>query len=156
MFTLKTKQAEQTEKIGEQLANSLKPNDVILLDGDLGAGKTTFTKGLAKGLGIKRYVKSPTFTIIHEYREGRMPLFHMDVYRLEDGGGDDLGWDEYFYGDGVSVIEWSQFIQDYLPEDYLRITLKRNDESDNQRTLAFDAQGERYTTLLNDLKEDLK
>ncbi|AVL00364.1 tRNA (adenosine(37)-N6)-threonylcarbamoyltransferase complex ATPase subunit type 1 TsaE [Pediococcus inopinatus] len=156
MFTMKTKQAEQTEKIGEQLANSLKPNDVILLDGDLGAGKTTFTKGLAKGLGIKRYVKSPTFTIIHEYREGRMPLFHMDVYRLEDGGGDDLGWDEYFYGDGVSVIEWSQFIQDYLPEDYLRITLKRNDESDNQRTLAFDAQGERYTTLLNDLKEDLK
>jgi len=156
MFTMKTKQAEQTEKIGEQLANSLKPNDVILLDGDLGAGKTTFTKGLAKGLGIKRYVKSPTFTIIHEYREGRMPLFHMDVYRLEDGGGDDLGWDEYFYGDGVSVIEWSQFIQDYLPEDYLRITLKRNDESDNQRTLDFEAQGERYTTLLNDLKEDLK
>jgi len=156
MFTIKTKQAEQTEKIGEQLANSLKPNDVILLDGDLGAGKTTFTKGLAKGLGIKRYVKSPTFTIIHEYREGRMPLFHMDVYRLEDGGGDDLGWDEYFYGDGVSVIEWSQFIQDYLPEDYLRITLKRNDESDNQRTLDFEAQGERYTTLLNDLKEDLK
>jgi len=156
MFTIKTKQAEQTEKIGEQLADSLKPNDVILLDGDLGAGKTTFTKGLAKGLGIKRYVKSPTFTIIHEYREGRMPLFHMDVYRLEDGGGDDLGWDEYFYGDGVSVIEWSQFIQDYLPEDYLRITLKRNDESDNQRTLDFEAQGERYTTLLNDLKEDLK
>ncbi|WPC18024.1 tRNA (adenosine(37)-N6)-threonylcarbamoyltransferase complex ATPase subunit type 1 TsaE [Pediococcus inopinatus] len=156
MFTIKTKQAEQTEKIGERLADSLKPNDVILLDGDLGAGKTTFTKGLAKGLGIKRYVKSPTFTIIHEYREGRMPLFHMDVYRLEDGGGDDLGWDEYFYGDGVSVIEWSQFIQDYLPEDYLRITLKRNDESDNQRTLDFEAQGERYTTLLNDLKEDLK
>lgn len=156
MFTIKTKQAEQTEKIGERLADSLKPNDVILLDGDLGAGKTTFTKGLAKGLGIKRYVKSPTFTIIHEYREGRMPLFHMDVYRLEDGGGDDLGWDEYLYGDGVSVIEWSQFIQDYLPEDYLRITLKRNDESDNQRTLDFEAQGERYTTLLNDLKEDLK
>ncbi|AMV60003.1 TsaE protein, required for threonylcarbamoyladenosine t(6)A37 formation in tRNA [Pediococcus damnosus] len=156
MFTIKTNQADETEKIGDQLATSLKPNDVILLDGDLGAGKTTFTKGLAKGLGIKRYVKSPTFTIIHEYREGRLPLFHMDVYRLEDGGGDDLGWDEYFYGDGVSVIEWSQFIEEYLPDEYLRITISRNDESDDQRILKFEAQGSRYATLLNDFKKDIK
>ncbi|MDV7719348.1 tRNA (adenosine(37)-N6)-threonylcarbamoyltransferase complex ATPase subunit type 1 TsaE [Pediococcus ethanolidurans] len=153
MFTIKTNDAQQTEKIGMQLAPMLDPNDVLLLDGDLGAGKTTFTKGLAKGLGIKRYVKSPTFTIIHEYHEGRMPLFHMDVYRLEDGGGDDLGWDEYFFGGGVSVIEWSQFIRDYLPDTFLKVKIVRNEKDDNQRILTFEPQGKRYEELVDQLKE---
>ncbi|MDV7694776.1 tRNA (adenosine(37)-N6)-threonylcarbamoyltransferase complex ATPase subunit type 1 TsaE [Pediococcus parvulus] len=156
MFKIKTNDAEQTEKIGAQLAPILEPNDVLLLDGNLGAGKTTFTKGLAKGLGIKRYVKSPTFTIIHEYHEGRMPLYHMDVYRLEDGGGDDLGWDEYFFGGGVSVIEWSQYIRDYLPDDYLKLKIARNDDDDDQRILTFEPQGQHYEELVAQLKEVLE
>lgn len=156
MFKIKTNDAEQTEKIGAQLAPILEPNDVLLLDGDLGAGKTTFTKGLAKGLGIKRYVKSPTFTIIHEYHEGRMPLYHMDVYRLEDGGGDDLGWDEYFFGGGVSVIEWSQYIRDYLPDDYLKLKIARNDDDDDQRILTFEPQDQHYEELVAQLKEVLE
>lgn len=155
MFTIKTTTAQQTEDIGLKLASLVTPNDVILLDGDLGAGKTTLTKGLAQGLGIKRYVKSPTFTIIHEYHEGRLPLYHMDVYRLEDGGGDDLGWDEYFFGGGVSVIEWSQYIQDYLPDTFLRIKLERRDEQADERQLTFQAQGTHYQQLLETTKEQL-
>ncbi len=98
--TVTVKSADQTMAIGQKLAQYLKPQDLILLDGDLGAGKTTFTKGLAKGLGIDRPIKSPTFTIIREYQDGRIPLYHMDVYRLEEGGADDLGLEEYFNGDG--------------------------------------------------------
>ena len=89
--TVKVSTPEETMTIGQQIAPLLAPKDIILLDGDLGAGKTTFTKGLAAGLGIKRNVKSPTFTIIREYQDGRIPLYHMDVYRLEDGSGDELG-----------------------------------------------------------------
>ncbi len=83
--------------------------DVLVLDGDLGAGKTTFTKGLAAGLEIPDIIKSPTFTIIHEYQDGRLPLYHMDAYRLENGGAEDLGLEEYFDGDGVSVVEWADY-----------------------------------------------
>lgn len=99
-----------------------------MLDGDLGAGKTTFTKGLALGLGIKKNVKSPTFTIVREYHEGRLPLYHMDVYRLEDASADDIGLDEYFNGDGVSVVEWSQFIDDELPNEYLIIHIIKDEQ----------------------------
>jgi ATPase, YjeE family len=100
-LTVRVSTPEETMAIGQKIAPLLAPKDIILLDGDLGAGKTTFTKGLATGLGIKRNVKSPTFTIIREYQDGRLPLYHMDVYRLEDGSGDELGLDEYFNGDGV-------------------------------------------------------
>ena len=94
MYEVTVTSPEATMALGQQLAPDLQPRDVILLDGDLGAGKTTFTKGLAAGLGITRNVKSPTFTIIREYQGGRIPLYHMDVYRLEEGGGDELGLDE--------------------------------------------------------------
>src|SRR6185312_15215479 len=95
-----TKGPEETHTFAKELGSLLKKEDVILLEGDLGAGKTTFTKGLAAGLGIKRNVNSPTFTIIKEYM-GRLPLYHMDVYRVEDAF-EDLGFDDYFYGDGVT------------------------------------------------------
>ncbi|KRN02404.1 ATPase or kinase [Levilactobacillus senmaizukei DSM 21775 = NBRC 103853] len=141
--------------LGQRLANGLQAQDVILLDGDLGAGKTTFTKGLAVGLGITRNVKSPTFTIIREYQGGRLPLYHMDVYRLEDGSGDELGLDEYFNGDGVNVVEWSKFIADELPANYLRIVFKRDDEaSEMQRTLSFEPVGEHFTELVRHLEDD--
>ncbi|MCT3556146.1 tRNA (adenosine(37)-N6)-threonylcarbamoyltransferase complex ATPase subunit type 1 TsaE [Lentilactobacillus buchneri] len=150
--TITVHSADQTMAIGEKLAAYLAPQDLILLDGDLGAGKTTFTKGLAKGLGITRPIKSPTFTIIREYQDGRIPLYHMDVYRLEEGGGDDLGLEEYFNGDGVNVVEWSKFVSDELPDDYLRIIFRRDDsEGDNVRTLTFEATGHRFEQLIDDI-----
>lgn len=138
--------------IGQKLAQYLAPKDLILLDGDLGAGKTTFTKGLAKGLGITRPIKSPTFTIIREYQDGRIPLYHMDVYRLEEGGADDLGLEEYFNGDGVNVVEWSKFVADELPDQYLRIIFRRDDsEGDNVRTLTFEAKGDRFEKMIEEV-----
>ena len=153
-FTVKVSTPEETMAIGQKIAPLLAPKDIILLDGDLGAGKTTFTKGLAAGLGIKRNVKSPTFTIIREYQDGRIPLYHMDVYRLEDGSGDELGLEEYFNGDGVSVVEWSKFVADELPADYLRIAFKRlDDEGESQRELIFEPQGERFEEMVKKLRE---
>ncbi|KRK99504.1 ATPase or kinase [Secundilactobacillus odoratitofui DSM 19909 = JCM 15043] len=143
---------EETMLLGQLLAPLLAAQDVILLDGDLGAGKTTFTKGLAVGLGIKRNVKSPTFTIIREYQDGRLPLYHMDVYRLEDGSGDELGLDEYFNGDGVSVVEWSTFVADELPDQYLRVAFKRlDDQGENLRQLTFEPHGARFDQVVSQL-----
>ncbi|ANZ58438.1 tRNA (adenosine(37)-N6)-threonylcarbamoyltransferase complex ATPase subunit type 1 TsaE [Fructilactobacillus lindneri] len=150
MIKLKVNSPEQTQKIGQNLASQLQAGDVLLLDGELGAGKTTFTKGLAQGLGIKRNIKSPTFTIVREYQAGRLPLYHMDVYRLEAGGSDELGLDEYFNGDGVSVVEWSQFAEDELPQNYLRLKFMRNDDlSENDRTIEITAHGQHFETILN-------
>ncbi|GEO75017.1 ATPase or kinase [Levilactobacillus namurensis DSM 19117] len=155
MLEITVTSPEKTMALGRQLAPGLQPRDVILLDGDLGAGKTTFTKGLAAGLGIQRNVKSPTFTIIREYQGGRLPLYHMDVYRLEDGSGDELGLEEYFNGDGVNVIEWSQFIADELPSEYLRIIFKRDDAAgENQRTLTFEPHGAHFEALVRQVEAD--
>lgn len=139
---------DATQLIAERLAGQLKAGDVLTLEGELGTGKTAFTKGLAKGLGIKRNVNSPTFTIVKEYK-GRLPLYHMDVYRLEDSD-EDIGFSEYFNGDGVSVVEWAQFIEDYLPEAYLEIKIHYVDE--HSRKLEFTAFGERYKELVNELE----
>lgn len=134
---------EETRQFAKRLAQYLSPSTVITLAGDLGAGKTTFTQGLAKGLGITQIVNSPTFTIIKEYK-GKMPLYHMDVYRLE-GEVDDLGFDEYFYGDGVSVIEWPSIIEEFLPETFLHIDLNVIDQQ--RRMLTLKPTGEKYTRL---------
>ncbi|GEL12861.1 atp gtp hydrolase [Lapidilactobacillus concavus DSM 17758] len=150
-----TKSATETESIGQQLAPLLLPGDLILLEGDLGAGKTTFTRGLAQALGVKRAIKSPTFTIIREYRDGRLPLFHMDLYRLEHSSAEDLGLEEYFEGNGVSIVEWPEFGQDVIPEQYLRIEIKRTGESDDGRRFKLTAFGQRPTELLRALKEHL-
>jgi tRNA threonylcarbamoyladenosine biosynthesis protein TsaE len=138
---------EQTSILSQTLGTLVKPNDVISLEGDLGAGKTTFTKGLAKGLGVKRVVNSPTFSIIKEYK-GRLPLFHMDVYRLHNSE-EDLGFDEYFEGDGVSVVEWAHYIKEYLPQDYLTITIRLIKE--NTREITFTPKGSRYEALCKEL-----
>ncbi|USS87784.1 tRNA (adenosine(37)-N6)-threonylcarbamoyltransferase complex ATPase subunit type 1 TsaE [Fructilactobacillus hinvesii] len=142
-----------TEALGRKLAEQLQAGDVILLDGDLGAGKTTLTKGIARGLGIKQTVKSPSFPIIREYQSGRLPLYHMDVYRLETGGAADLGLDEYFDSDGVSVVEWSQFAAQELPTDYLRIQIDRQDDiAPDYRHVTLRAHGDRFVTLLTKLE----
>ena len=146
-LTLVSSTAEETRKIGERLAPLLGEGSLLTLNGELGAGKTTFTQGLAKGLGITRNVTSPTFTILKSYK-GDLPLYHIDAYRLEDIS-QDLGFEEYMDSDGVCVIEWSGFISDILPEERLEAVLTIND--DDTRTIAFKAYGERYEEVLEKL-----
>lgn len=139
--------ADKTMEFAEKLASYLKPGDVITLEGDLGAGKTTFTKGIAKGLGITRTVNSPTFTIIKEYH-GNLPLYHMDVYRLKDAY-EDLGFDEYFEGEGITVVEWAHLIGEQLPNDYLQINLYYNQDSGRKITLL--PKGDRAMQICKEL-----
>lgn len=139
---------EDTNSFGRKLAELLQPGDMITMEGDLGAGKTTLTKAIGAGLGVKRTINSPTFTIIKEY-EGRLPLYHMDVYRLEDSD-EDIGFEEYFSGEGVSIVEWAQFIEDYLPKERLELTLKHDGEA---RTILLQPIGERYEKLCKELTE---
>ncbi len=146
-FEFFTTNPEETGRFAEKLASYLQPGDVLTLEGDLGAGKTTFTKGLAKGLGITKTVNSPTFTIIKEYR-GRLPLYHMDVYRVDDSF-EDLGFDEYFEGEGVTVVEWAHLIQEQLPEELLSLSLYR--EGDSSRKIVLKPIGARYTQLCKEV-----
>lgn len=147
MKQLTLNNSNETIALGERMAADLRPGDVVVLNGDLGAGKTTFTKGIAKGLGIKEIIKSPTFTIIHEYQDGCLPLYHMDAYRLENGGAEDLGLEEYFDGDGVSVVEWAEFVEDELPTDFLAIHIKRTGD-DNTRILEFEPHGQHFDQIV--------
>jgi len=142
-----TDTVEATQKVAERLAELLHPGDLLTLEGELGSGKTAFTKGLAKGLGVTRNVSSPTFTIVKEYR-GRLPLYHMDVYRLENSE-EDIGFSEYFNGEGISVVEWAQFIEDYLPLERLELNIHYLDEF--ARRLEFKAYGDHYIKILNEL-----
>jgi tRNA threonylcarbamoyladenosine biosynthesis protein TsaE len=139
--------ADQTKEFAKKLASYLQPGDVIALEGDLGAGKTTFTKGLAEGLEITKNVNSPTFTIIKEYK-GSMPLFHMDVYRLENSD-EDLGFDEYFEGVGVTVVEWAHLIKDQLPLELLTIYLTHI--NDGARNIKLVPAGKRYEELCKEI-----
>lgn len=123
---------EATQLIAEKIGACLVSGDGLILTGELGAGKTTFTKGIAKGLGIEQMVKSPTYTIVREYRKGRLPLFHMDVYRLEDGAGE-LGLDEYFEAEGVTVVEWGKLIASELPTRYVELVLSYDDTLNSRR-----------------------
>lgn len=143
-----TKNEEELLALGERLGNLLKKNDVLILTGELGAGKTTFTKGLAKGLDIHQMVKSPTYTIVREY-EGRLPLYHLDVYRIE-GDADSIDLDEFLFGGGVTVIEWGHLLGEYLPDSYLELEILKEDEG---RQLRFNAQGHRPEQLLKELSD---
>lgn len=155
-LSFETTDETHTKKIAEKLGQLVEAKDVILLEGNLGAGKTTFTKGLALGMGIEQMIKSPTYTLIREYQKGRLPLYHLDVYRLEEAGGEALGLEEYFYGDGVSVIEWSTFIQDDLPTEFLKISIDRTGDFLQNRFFTIEAVGERYETLLKQWEATLK
>lgn len=150
-ITFISEEEAHTEAIASSLADIVQAGDVITLTGELGVGKTHFTKGLAKGLGIIERVTSPTFTIVKEY-EGRLPLYHLDVYRLEHSD-EDIGFDEYFYGDGVAVIEWAQFIEAFLPEEYLSITIERT--GDTAREITVEAVGKKYEPYIEKLEEAL-
>nr|WP_317323299.1 tRNA (adenosine(37)-N6)-threonylcarbamoyltransferase complex ATPase subunit type 1 TsaE [uncultured Flavonifractor sp.] len=127
----------ETEAAGAALAAELKPGSVIAFTGDLGAGKTAFTRGLARGLGVEERVTSPTFTIVNEYEGGRLPLFHFDMYRL--GSSDelfDIGWEDYLARGGVCAVEWSETIADALEEDAIRVDIRRG-EHDDQRIITI-------------------
>lgn len=118
--------AAQTAQIAGEIAKGAAPGMVICLDGDLGTGKTVFTQGFARGLGITEPVSSPTFTIVQIYEEGRLPLYHFDVYRIEDiEEMEEIGYEDYFYGQGVCLIEWSERIRELLPEKALRVRIEK-------------------------------
>lgn len=115
---------EDTFKIGQNLGKQAKAGQVFCLCGDLGTGKTVISKGIAEGLGVRDVVNSPTFTIVKEYKDGRLPLYHFDVYRIGDSSEmDETGYSDMIYGDGVSIIEWAELIEDILPERHTRITI---------------------------------
>lgn len=139
---------EETNRLATRLATLLSPPDVITLEGDLGAGKTTFTQALAKGLGVTRTVNSPTFTILKQYVGDTYTLNHLDVYRLA-GSDEDLGWDELFYGDAISVIEWAHLIEDDLPTERLEIRIVHAGE--NERLLTMIPIGQRYEKICEEI-----
>lgn|SRR5690625_3607556 len=126
------------------------PGDILCLNGDLGAGKTTMTQSIGKGLGVDDYITSPTFTLINEYK-GRIWVYHFDVYRLENVEDlYDIGFDEYFYGHGVCIIEWAEKIEKLLPEDRIVIDIKKGKGTD-ERILSISGQGSRYKEIIKEL-----
>jgi len=134
---------EETRKIACEFAKMLFPGDVVTLDGDLGAGKTAFTGGLAIGLGVDTHVTSPTFTIVNEYRSGRFPLFHFDVYRLETMDDlYDIGWEDYISEGGVCVVEWADIIRDELSLPYYEIRITKSYENEDARQISIEYKGE--------------
>ncbi len=142
-YRLTSKNELETIEIAQNFESEKFPNMIICLDGELGSGKTVFTKGIANALGIEETITSPTFTIIKEY-QGEFPLYHMDVYRL-DGNTEGLGIEEYFNKGGVVVIEWAETVKSILPEERLDITFKVLDE--NKRLLIFQPHGRKYEEL---------
>ncbi len=124
---LETYSPEETRALGKALGEQAFSGEVICLNGELGVGKTVFVKGFAKGLGVKEAVDSPTFTILKEYRSGRLPMYHFDVYRIEEAEEmEEIGYREYFYGDGVSLIEWSTLIAEIIPKNALRVVIEKD------------------------------
>ena len=126
---VETNSPEDTFALGRQIGEQAKAGEVYTLIGDLGVGKTVFTQGLAAGLGIREAVNSPTFTIVQVYEDGRLPFYHFDVYRIGDVEEmDEVGYEDYIYGEGVSLIEWANLITEILPEHYRQITIEKNPE----------------------------
>ncbi len=141
---------KDTKNWGYKLGKLFTKGDVICLSGDLGAGKTSLTQGIAKGLGVDDYVTSPTYTLINEYK-GRYPVYHFDVYRINDiDEVYELGYEEYLYSDGVIVIEWASIIKEILPENRLDINIKRGNDL-NYREIYIEAKGKRYKEIINSL-----
>jgi len=151
MLKIKTINPEETKALGYKLGKALKGGDVLCLMGDLGAGKTTLTQSIAEGLGVDDYVTSPTFTLVNEY-EGRYPVYHFDVYRLNDiDEVYDIGFEEYVYSNGVTIIEWANMIEEVLPKDRLEATISKGE--DNEREILIEAKGLRYRDLIEELKK---
>ena len=128
-MVIETWKPEETYELGKKLGHEAVPGQIICLNGDLGVGKTVFTQGFAAGLGITEPVNSPTFTIVQQYDEGRLPLYHFDVYRIGDiSEMDEIGYEDCFYGEGVCLIEWSQLIEEILPPQITSVTIEKDVE----------------------------
>lgn len=141
-----TRSPQETERLGAALAQYLLPGDVLAYTGDLGAGKTAFTRGLATGLGITDRVTSPTYTVVNEYLSGRLPLFHFDMYRLHSADElFDIGWEDYLTRGGVCAVEWSENVEDAL-EDPIRVELRKVDDDPEQRVISIEG-GRRFADL---------
>lgn len=148
---IKTSSPEETVRAGEVLGALLEPGDLLCLSGDLGAGKTTFARGVALGLGIKGRVTSPTFILINEY-QGKIPMYHMDVYRLDGPAGmDELGYEEYFYGNGVTLVEWAEKVENILPGERMDIYLAPSPEDSDAREITLKPRGGRYCRLVKEM-----
>ena len=119
----------ETKEIAKKIAKELKNGDVIILSGDLGSGKTKFTEGFLSYYGLENEISSPTFTIVQEYEDGRIPLYHFDVYRIADiGEMDEIGYEDYFFGEGVCIVEWSELIHEVIPDDAIKVTITKDFE----------------------------
>lgn len=140
---------EETTALGEALGKILKPSDIVCLTGELGTGKTHITKGIAKGLRIDEPITSPTFTIVNEYETGRLKLYHFDVYRVSDP--DEIyaiGFDDYIFSDGVSIIEWANYIEEILPSEYLHIYIQKDlEKGEDYRKITITPYGEKYNYI---------
>ena len=150
MVNIYLENEDKTKEIGYKLGQLLQPGSVICLIGDLGAGKTTMTQSLAKALEVDDYITSPTFTIVNEY-EGKMPLYHFDVYRI--GSSEemyDIGFDEYIDGEGVCIIEWANLIEDILPDEYLYIEMNYKETG---REMILTPKGEKYEEIVKELSK---
>jgi len=160
LLTLLSHSPEATEFIGQELAKYLRSGDILTLDGDLGAGKTAFTRGIARGLGLTSHVSSPTFTLVMEHpaeKAGQLSLFHFDVYRLTNGDDFlDSGLDEYFDQKGVSVLEWGKLVADALPEDILRISMQGTEEVRTIKIAFPQARQMELDLLQKDIAGDLR
>lgn len=142
---------EETSDFGIILGKALRPGDIVCLNGDLGAGKTTLTKSIGLGLDVDDYITSPTFALINEY-EGRYPVYHFDTYRLENIDEiDDLGFDDYIYGRGVSIIEWGHRIEKFLPREKIVIDIEKGKDKE-ERILNISGFGKRFTEIIEELK----
>ena len=148
---INTHNVKETIQLAENISKYLKKGDVLCLTGDLGTGKTHFSKGIAKGLKVDENITSPTFTIVNEYRSGILPLFHFDVYRVNDTNEIlDIGFDEYIYGDGVTLIEWANLIEEILPDNFLHIKIEKTDH-ENERKFTLTPFGTSYD-FIKDVK----
>lgn len=143
------KNIEETTRLGFNIGKLLKSGDIVCLTGDLGTGKTHITKGIAKGLDIDEHITSPTFTIVNEYDSGRLKLYHFDVYRVSDP--DEIyaiGFDDYIFSDGVSIIEWANYIEEILPDEYLHILIEKDlSKGEDYRNITITPYGERYNYI---------
>ena len=126
-MTIETNSSEETFALGQKLGEQAKAGQIQTLNGDLGVGKTVFTQGIARGLGITEAVSSPTFTIVQVYEEGRLPFYHFDVYRIGDiEEMEEIGYDDYFFGNGVCMIEWAELIEELIPENSIHVTIEKD------------------------------
>ena len=144
-MVIETHDPEETYEVGRTIGMNAKPGQIYTLTGDLGVGKTVFTQGVAAGLGITEPVNSPTFTIIQEYEDGRLPFYHFDVYRIGDlEEMEEIGYDDYFFGQGICLIEWAELIEEILPEKRIEVTIEKDLEKGFEyRKITIEERGEK-------------